>query len=267
MDRLSHAAMLVPLPKDQISDISDRWNMKRGGTMWNRCGTARPATWCIRLGCQLPGLRSQCGSGARKPSMRSMRSRRSTGPCQAPKSRKSPKSNTERTTTAKLRLSVFSWNKLNKDKTRIKQWIMNNPNVSSLRITIQVLPSIWQKKPSAFRSSRLNARFTWKWWKMKKKHFWDKHLKTFHKTLYLLYFWFIRYFWDVKIVKTVSEKEVITEQLLQSDVMPALGKCLWAAPVEGHLQPLCHFGCTELRLWAYSTFQEATKIQQIHCSM
>ena len=118
-----------------------------GGT-WNeveRCGTARPATWCIRLGC-LPGLRSQCGSGARKPSMRSMHSRRSTGPCQAPKSRKSPKSNTERTTTAKLRLSVFSWNKLNKDQTRIKQWIMNNPNVSSLRITIQVLPSIWQKK-------------------------------------------------------------------------------------------------------------------------
>ena len=60
---------------------------------------------------------------ARKPSMRSMRSRRSrrsTGPCQAPKSRKS-KSNTERTTTAKLRLSVVSWNKLNKDQTRIKQ--------------------------------------------------------------------------------------------------------------------------------------------------
>lgn len=103
--------------------------------------------------------------------------------------------------------------------------------------------------------------------KNEEKHFWDKHLKTFHKTLYLLYFWFIRYFWDVKIVKTFSEKEVVTEQLLPSDVMPALGKCLWAAPVEGHLQPLCHFGCTELRLWAYSTFQEATKIQQIHCSM
>ena len=28
-------AMLVPLPKDQISDRWNEWNMKRGGTMWN----------------------------------------------------------------------------------------------------------------------------------------------------------------------------------------------------------------------------------------
>lgn len=139
-----------------------------GGT-WNeveRCGTARPATWCIRLGC-LPGLRSQCGSGARKPSMRSMHSRRSTGPCQAPKSRKSPKSNTERTTTAKLRLSVFSWNKLNKDQT------MNHEQ--SKRVITEDHhsgpPIDMAKKTSAFRSSRLNARFTWKRWKMKKNAF------------------------------------------------------------------------------------------------
>ena len=183
-------AMLVPLPKDQISDRWNEWNMKRGGTMWNgeTCNLvhsswlpARPQIAVRKHGSLpcvpcVPGVPGVPRGLARLLSLVSLSL--------------TPSVPQLRNCACQL-FHGTSW-------TRIKQWIMNNPNVSSLRITIQVLPSIWQKKTVCLQKQPPQCKVHLEAMKNEEKHFWDKHLKTVHKTLYLLSFWFIRYFWDVK---------------------------------------------------------------------
>lgn len=157
-------AMLVPLPKDQISDRWNEWNMKRGGTMWNgeTCNLvhsswlpARPQIAVRKHGSLpcVPGVPGVPRGLARLLSLVSLSL--------------TPSVPQLRNCACQL-FHGTSWTRI-KQGSNNESWTIQtchhwgSPFRSSHRYG--------KKRPSAFRSSRLNARFTWKRWKMKKNTF------------------------------------------------------------------------------------------------